>query len=62
MIFEGKHVTNYENMNKLLQFLKDFPKMRWFNIIGWGMAIEMNELVINKTKGLVQALGSFLFV
>jgi hypothetical protein len=60
MISEGRHVTNYENMNKLLQFLKDFAKMHWFNTIGWRMTIEMHELVINKT--LVQALGSFPFM
>jgi hypothetical protein len=62
MIFEGRHVTNYDNMNKLLEFFKDFPKMHWFSTISWGMAIKMHELVINKTKGLVQALGSFPFV
>ncbi len=43
-------------MNKLLQFLdfKNSPKMNWFNTIGWGMATSIHELVINKTKGLVQ--------
>jgi hypothetical protein len=57
MISKGKPMTNYENMNKLLQFLdfKDSPKMHWFNTIGWGMATSMHELVINKNRGLVQA-------
>ncbi len=57
MISRGKPMTNYKNMKKLLQFFdfKCSPKMHWFNTIGWGMAISMHELVINKTKGLVQA-------
>ncbi len=57
MISRGKPMTNYENMNKLLQFFdfKYSPKMHWFNTIGWGMATSMQELVINKSKGLVQA-------
>jgi hypothetical protein len=50
-------MTNCENMNKLLQFFdfKYSPKMHWFNTIGWEMATNMHELVINKTRGLVQA-------
>jgi hypothetical protein len=58
MISKGRPMTKYENMNKLLQFLyvKDCPKMHWSNTSVWGMAINVHELVINKTKGLVQVV------
>jgi hypothetical protein len=58
MIPKGRPMTNYENMKKLLQFLyvKDCPKMHWSNTSVWWMAINMHELVINKTKGLVQVV------
>jgi hypothetical protein len=43
-------------MSKLLQFLdvKDFPKTHWSNSIGWEMTSYMHELVVKKTKDLVQ--------
>jgi hypothetical protein len=43
-------------MSKLLQFLdvKDFPKNHWSNSIGWEMASYMHELVVKKTRDLVQ--------
>ncbi len=57
MISKGKPMIN-ENMKKLLQFLyvKDCPKMHQSNTSVQGMAINMHELVINKTKGLVQVI------
>ncbi len=49
-------MIDYENMSKLLQFLdvKDFPKTHWFNSIGWEMVSYMHELVVKKTRDLVQ--------
>jgi hypothetical protein len=35
--------------------VKDFPKTHWFNSIGWEMTSYMHELVVKKTRGLVQA-------
>jgi hypothetical protein len=48
-------MTNYEGMNKLLQFLdvKNYPKMHWSNNIGWEMATYLDEVVVNKTQNLV---------
>jgi hypothetical protein len=41
---------------ELLQFLdvKDFPKTHWSNSISWEMASYMHELVVKKTRDLVQ--------
>jgi hypothetical protein len=63
MISKGRPMTNYENINKLLQFLyvKDCPKLHWSHTSVWGMAISMHELVINKTKGLVQVVRFISF-
>jgi len=51
-------ITNYESMNKLLHFLdvKDFPKIHWSNISVWEMATCMQDLVVNKTKSLVEGV------
>lgn len=50
------NLWKYENMSKLLQFLdvKDFPKTHWSNSIGWEMTSYMHELVVKKTRDLVQ--------
>jgi len=63
MVFKGKPMTNYENMSKLLQFfdVKDFPRTHWYNSISWGMANFMHELVVKKTKDLVQGTR-FIFL
>ncbi len=36
MVSKGKPMIDYENMNKLLQFVdvKDFPRTHWYNSIG----------------------------
>ncbi len=56
LIYKSKPVMNYENMKKLLYFLdvKDFSKLYQINTIRWGMATCMCELMMNKTKALVQ--------
>jgi len=56
MVSKAKPMIDYENMSKLLQFLdvKDFPKTHWSNSIGWEMANYMHELVVKKTRDLVQ--------
>jgi hypothetical protein len=48
-------MTDYENMNKLLQFLdiKNNPIIHWSNNIGWEMVAYMHEVVVNKTQNLV---------
>ncbi len=53
-------MTYYENMNTLLRFLdvKDFPRTHWSNSIGWEMASYMHELVVKKTRDLVQIAKS----
>ncbi len=50
-------MTNYENMSKLLQFLdvKDILRTHWSTLVGLRMASYMHELVVKKTKDLVQA-------
>ncbi len=60
VVFEGKPMTYYENMNTLLRFLdvKDFPRTHWSNSIGWEMASYMHELVVKKTRDLVQIAKS----
>ncbi len=57
MLVEGRPMTNYESMNKLLHFLdvKNFPKTHCLNTSGWEMAFCMHELVFNKTKFLVES-------
>jgi hypothetical protein len=61
--YESKPMTNYENMRNLLQFfdVHDFPRTHWSNWIGWGMASCMHELVVKKTRDLVQAIR-FIFL
>jgi hypothetical protein len=56
-------MTDYKDMNKLLQFLdvKNYPKMHWSNSIGWEMATYMHEVVVNKTQNLVECSIHFLF-
>jgi len=51
-------MTNYENMNKLLQFLgaPNYPKTHWFGNISWEMATYMHEVVVNKIRNLVQSV------
>jgi hypothetical protein len=46
-----------EYVNKVVAILdvKDFPKPHWSNLIGWGMASCMHELVLKKATDLVQA-------
>jgi len=48
---KGRPMIDYENMNKLLQFLdvKSDPKMHWS---GDGK-VYMHEIVVNKTRNLV---------
>jgi hypothetical protein len=50
-------------MNKLLHFfdVKDFPKTHWLNTIGWEMVACMHDLVVNKTKSLVEGTR-FIFL
>ncbi len=45
MLVENKPMTNYESMSKLLHFLhvKNFPKSHCSNIIGWEMAVCMQQ-------------------
>jgi hypothetical protein len=56
MLVEGRPMTNYESMRKLLHFLdvNFFPKTHWSNVSGWEMASCMHELVFNKTKSLIE--------
>jgi hypothetical protein len=63
MEYESKPMTNYENMRNLLQFLdvQDFLRTHWSNLIGWGMASCMHELVLKKTRDLVNATR-FIFL
>ncbi len=35
--------------------LKDFPRTYWANLVGWEMGSYMHELMVKKTKDLVQA-------
>jgi hypothetical protein len=61
-IYKSKLMMNYENMNKLLYFLdvKDFSKLYYFNTFRWGMATCMHELMMDKTKALVQSCYIYL--
>jgi hypothetical protein len=64
MLIEGRPMTNYESMSKLLHFLdvKNLPKTHWSNTIGhWKMVSYMHELVVNKTKSLVEGLQFMSF-
>ncbi len=56
MLVEGKSMIDYESMNKLLHFhnVKNFPKTHCSNIASWEMATCMHDLVVNKTKSLVE--------
>jgi hypothetical protein len=56
-------MIDYENRNKLLQFLdiKNNPIMHWSNNIGWEMATYMHEVVVNKTQNLVQSVQFISF-
>ncbi len=56
LLVENKPMTNYESMRKLLHFLdvKNFPKTHCSNIVGWEMVVCMHDLVVNKTKALVE--------
>jgi hypothetical protein len=56
MLSKGRPMTNYESMSMLLHFLdvKDFPKTHWSNIVVWEMVACMHDLVVNKTKSLVE--------
>jgi hypothetical protein len=57
LMSEGKPLTDYETMNKLLQFfdVKNYPKMHWSRSIGWEMTTYMHEVVVNKIQNLVQS-------
>jgi hypothetical protein len=57
-------MIDYENMSKLLQFLdvKDFLRTCWPNLINWGMASCMHELVLKKTEDLIQATRFISFL
>ncbi len=63
MLVEGKPMTDYESMSKLLHFLnvKNFPKTHCSNIVGWEMATCMHDLVVNKTKPLVEGVRFISF-
>jgi hypothetical protein len=56
MLAKGKPIIKYESMIKLLHFfdVKNFPKTHWSNIVGWEMTTCMHDLVVNKTKSLVE--------
>jgi hypothetical protein len=59
MLDKSKPMTNYENMNKLLHFLdvKNFPKItHWSNVVCWEMASCMHDVVVKKTKSLVEGV------
>ncbi len=60
MVSKGKPMIDYENMNKLLQFLdvKDFPKTHWYNLVGWEMVSYMHEIMVKKTRGFIQVAKS----
>jgi hypothetical protein len=53
MLSKDKPMTNYENTRKLLHFLdvKIFP-----NTCGWEMASYTHELIVNRTKSLVESV------
>jgi len=55
MLVKGRPMTNFESMSKLLHFfdVKNFPKTHWSNTSGWEMTSCMHDLVVNKTKTLV---------
>jgi hypothetical protein len=58
MLVEGRPMINFESMNKLLHvlYVKNFPKTLWSNTSGWEMAFCMHDLVVNKTKTLVEVI------
>jgi len=60
MLVKTKPMTNYENMNKLLNFLnvKNFSKTNLSNVVDWEIASCMQDVVINKIKSLVQGVSS----
>lgn len=60
MLAKTKPMTNYENMNKLLNFLnvKNFSETYLLNVVDWEMASCMQDVVINKIKSLVQGASS----
>jgi hypothetical protein len=48
----------FESISKLLDVfdVMDFPKTYWSNTSGWEMAFCMHDLVVNKTKTLVEVV------
>jgi hypothetical protein len=60
MLVKTKPMTNYENMNKLLNFLnvKKFSNTNLSNVVDWEIASCMQDVVINKIKSLVQGVSS----
>jgi hypothetical protein len=58
MLSKDKPMTNYESMRKLLHFLdvKIFP-----NTSGWEMASDTHELIVNRTKYLVESVKCISF-
>jgi hypothetical protein len=58
MLFKDKPMTNYESMRKLLHFLdvRSIP-----NTSCWEMASYTHELIINKTKSLVECVKCISF-
>jgi hypothetical protein len=63
MLAKTKPITNYENMNKLFNFLnvKNFSKTYLSNVVDWEMASCMQDVVVKKIKFLVQGASSILF-
>jgi hypothetical protein len=57
MLVEGKSVIDFENMSMILHFLivDNFPKPIG-QTCGWEMASCMHDLVVNKTKTLVEVV------
>lgn len=53
MLSKGRPMNNYKSMRKLLHFLnvKSFP-----NTSGWEMASYTHELIVNRTKYLVESV------
>jgi len=64
MLIKGRSMTyDYESMNKVLHFfdVENFPKTHWSNIVGWEMVACNHDLVVNKTKSLVED-AKFMFL
>jgi hypothetical protein len=60
-IYKQTYDRIYEQVVAILD-VKDFPKPHWSNLIGWGMASYMHELVLKKARDLVKLLGLFPFL